>query len=340
MLTRKSRREFLKEVTTIGTGLCASSILLSNNNFLKTLYADERTSLRSRVILAKDKRFINANETADAAIISLAIDSALLKITDSEKPIDAWRNLFNKNDIVGIKLNCLAGKRFSPHTEIVEAIINGIKSAGVKESNIIIFERFNRELENAGFNIRRHNNGFRCFGTDDLPSGGYDSKPLIIGSVGSCFSKIASSLCTAIVNVPVLKDHDLAGVSIGMKNFFGIIHNPNKYHDRNCNPYVADLNSHPFIKDKLRLIVCDALKAQYHGGPAFKPQWSWNFRGMLIGTDPVALDRVGTQIIEKKRKEVNMPSLKEAGREPKYIQTAARLGLGVDDHSLIDVIAI
>ena len=340
MSIKKSRREFLKDATTIGTGLCTSSLLLSNNNFLKTLYAEERTSLRSRVILAKDKRFINVNGTADASIISKAIDSALLKITDSEKPLGAWRSLFNKNDIVGIKLNCLAGKRFSPHTEIVEAIINGIKSAGVRESNIIIFERFNRELENAGFNIRRRSNGFRCFGTDDLPSGGYDSKPLIMGSIGSCFSKIASSLCTAIVNVPILKDHDLAGVSIGMKNFFGIIHNPNKYHDRNCNPYVADLNSHPFIKDKLRLIVCDALKAQYHGGRAFKPQWAWDFQGMLIGTDPVALDRVGAQIIEKKRKETNMSSLKEAGREPKYIQTAARLGLGVDDPSLIDVIAI
>ncbi|MDP6924898.1 MAG: DUF362 domain-containing protein [Candidatus Scalindua sp.] len=340
MSIKKSRREFLRDASAIGTGLCASSLLLSNNYLIKSLYAEERTSLRSKVILAKDKRFINANGAVDASVISMAIDSALLEVTNSKKPLDAWRSLFNKNDIVGIKLNCLAGNRFSPHTQIVEAIINGIKSTGVRDSNIIIFERFNRELENAGFNIRRGSNGFRCFGTDDLPSGGYDSRPLIKGSIGSCFSKIASSLCTAIVNVPVLKDHDLAGVSIGMKNFFGIIHNPNKYHDSNCDPYVADLNSHPFIKDKLRLIVCDALKAQYHGGPAFKPQWTWDFQGMLIGTDPVALDRVGAQIIEKKRREVNMSSLKEAGREPKYIQTAARLGLGVDDPSLIDVIAI
>ncbi len=340
MSIKKSRREFLKDATTIGAALGASSLFSGSNNLFKTLYAEERISLRSRVILAKDKRFVSINGVVDASRISMAIDSALLKITDSEKPIDAWSGLFNKNDVVGIKLNCLAGRRFSPHTEIVEAIINGIRSAGVRESNIIIFERFNRELEDAGFNIRRRDNGFRCFGTDDLPSGGYDSMPLIIGSVGSCFSKIASSVCTAIVNVPVLKDHDLAGVSIGMKNFFGIIHNPNKYHDRNCNPYVADLNSHPFIKDKLRLIVCDALKAQYHGGPAFKPQWAWDFQGILIGTDPVALDRVGAQIIEKKRREVNMPSLKEAGREPKYIQTAANLGLGVDDPSLIDVIAV
>ena len=340
MSSKKSRRDFLKEAATIGTGLCASSLLLSNNNILRTLYAGEDISLKSRVILAKDKRFVNVNGITDSTLIGLAIDSALMKITSSEKPLDAWRSLFNEDDVVGIKLNCLAGKRFSPHTEIVEAVINGIKSAGVKDSNIIIFERFNRELEDAGFNIREHGSGFRCFGTDALPSGGYDSQPQIIGSVGSCFSQIASSFCTAIVNIPVLKDHDLAGVSIGMKNFYGIIHNPNKYHDGNCNPYVADLNSHPYIKDKLRLVVCDALKAQYNGGPAFKPQWAWDFRGILISTDPVALDRIGADIIEKKRSEVNMPSLKEAGREPKYIKTAANLGLGFDDPSLIDIISI
>jgi uncharacterized protein (DUF362 family) len=337
---KKSRREFLKEVTKIGTGICASSLLLGNNNTLRAIYAGEEVSLKSRVILAKDKRFVNVNGKAEASIISSAIDSALARITDSKNPSGAWRSLFNENDIVGIKLNCLAGKRFSPHTEIVEAVINGVKSAGVRDNNIIVFERFNRELEDAGFNIRKHGSGFRCFGTDALPSGGYDPQPQVIGSVGSCFSQIASSYCTAIVNVPVLKDHDLAGVSIGMKNFYGIIHNPNKYHDGNCNPYVADLNSHPYIKDKLRLVVCDALKAQYHGGPAFKPQWVWDFRGILISTDPVALDRIGADIIENKRREVNMPSLKEAGREPNYIKTAANLGLGFDDPSLIDVIVI
>ena len=140
MAINKSRREFLKDATTIGTGLCTSSLLLNNSYFLKTLYGEERTSLRSKVILAKDKRFINSSGTVDASVISMAMDSALLKITNFKKPLDAWRSLFNKNDIVGIKLNCLAGNRFSPHTQIVEAIINGIKSTGVRESNIIIFE--------------------------------------------------------------------------------------------------------------------------------------------------------------------------------------------------------
>jgi uncharacterized protein (DUF362 family) len=335
---RKSRREFLRDVTNIGTGICASSLWLYNNRFFKSAYAAGDVSSKSKVILAQ-KKLINANGKADNSLITKVIDRALEKITGTKKTSDAWRTLFNENDIVGIKVNCLAGKRFSPHVELIESIINGLKSAGVSEGNIIIFERFSKELEDAGFKIRNNKNSIKCFGTDELPQSGYDPQPQVIGSIGSCFSQIVSSYCTAIINVPVLKDHDLSGTSIGMKNFFGVIHNPNKYHDGNCNPYIADLNSHPYIKDKLRLIICDALKAQYNGGPAFKPQWAWDYRGILVSIDPVALDRIGTQIIEEKRKEVNMPSLEEAGREPKYIKTAARLGLGVDDPALIDTIA-
>jgi len=93
MTIKKSRREFLKDATSIGTGLCTSSLLLSNSSFFNTLYAEDRTSLRSRVILAKDKRFINANGKADATVIRMAMDSALLKITNSEKPLNAWRTL-------------------------------------------------------------------------------------------------------------------------------------------------------------------------------------------------------------------------------------------------------
>ena len=336
----KSRREFIRDVTTIGAGIYASSLLSYNNIILKNLYAGEGTSIKSKVILAQDKKLINVNGKVDTSLVNRIMDSALEKITGMKKPSEAWRTLFSEKDVVGIKVNCLAGKRFSPHIEIIESIINGLKSAGVKEGNIIIFERFSKELDDAGFKIRKHKDGVKCFGTDELPSGGYDQQPQVIGSVGSCFSQIISSYCTAIINVPVLKDHDLAGVSIGMKNFYGVIHNPNKYHDGNCNPYVADLNSHPYIKDKLRLIVCDALKAQYNGGPSFKPHWAWDYKGILIGIDPVAVDRIGVQIIEKKRKEINLPSLKEAGREPKYIRTAAKLGLGFDDPMLIDVIII
>ncbi len=167
MLTiKKSRREFLRDVTAIGAGICASSLLLYNNRFFKSAYAGGDVPSKSKVILAQGKKLINVNGKADTSLITKVINSALERITDTKKPSDAWRKLFNKNDVVGIKVNCLAGKRFSPHVELIESIINGLKSAGIKDGNIIVFERISRELDNAGFNIRKSRDGIKCFGTD------------------------------------------------------------------------------------------------------------------------------------------------------------------------------
>jgi uncharacterized protein (DUF362 family) len=280
-----------------------------------------------RVAVAVDKKFIDSNGKVDEERIFGAISRSLTELLDVEKAAQAWRTLFRPEDRVGIKVNTLSGRRLSTHPGLIRAIVKGLRMAGITEKNILIWDRMTEELDRAGFTIRS-SGGVRCFGTDAL---GYERDLRMVGSIGSCFSRILTDFCTALVNVPVLKDHDLAGVTLGMKNFFGAIHNPNKYHDNSCSPYVADLNSHSLIRDKLRLIVCDGLIALCHGGPAYKGRWVWNYRGLLIGLDPVALDRVGAGIIGKRRHEVGLPSLKDSGREAKYIDVAAQLGLGVSD---------
>ena len=339
-MINKKRRLFLKKTLQMGGAICASGLIgksLMNSSIL-TWGSDTPTIDSSMVVIARDDTLFTGTGNIKETTISNMIHKAVIHITRAQSQEKAWQVLFKPDDIVGIKLNCLAGKTMSPHVEVVESIIQGLKLAGVKDKNIIVFERFNRELEIAGFRVRRMTDGVQCFGTDELPGGGYEADPELAGSVGSCFSKIVSRLCTAIINVPVLKDHDLAGVSVAMKNFFGIIHNPNKYHGNNCNPFIAELNTHPYIKDKVRLIVCDALLVQYNGGPGYKPQWTWNFSGIIVGRDPVALDRICHNIIEEKRKEMKLPSLKLANREPTYISTAATLGLGTDDPSKIKLV--
>jgi hypothetical protein len=61
------------------------------------------------------------------------------------------------------------------------------------------------------------------------------------------------------------------------------------------------------------------------------PQWTWPCNSLLVAADPVALDATGWQIIERKRAEKGMKSLKALDREPAYIRTAAdaqhRLGI-------------
>jgi hypothetical protein len=60
----------------------------------------------------------------------------------------------------------------------------------------------------------------------------------------------------------------------------------------------------------------------------------------VVGTDPVAVDRIGLDIIERKRKDIGMPSLKESGREAKHIKTASDRGLGVGDIARISRVGV
>ncbi|RME21357.1 MAG: DUF362 domain-containing protein, partial [Deltaproteobacteria bacterium] len=112
---------------------------------------------------------------------------------------------------------------------------------------------------------------------------------------------------------------------------FGIIHNPNKFHDNNCDPFVADVWEFPAVRRTFRLAILDGIVAQAHGGPAFLPGYAWNFGGLLVSTDPVAIDKVAESIIEKKRSELRLPSLDEEKRPPRYLRTAASRGLGSDN---------
>jgi hypothetical protein len=263
--------------------------------------------------------------------------ASLCALCGEPNEANAWRRLFNSKDVVGIKLNCLAGRGLSPQPVLVDAIVDGLLLAGVDPNNIIVWDRTDDDLNRAGFRTKTSLPGPLCYGTN----ASYNWNDLSIsGSVGSCFSPIVSKVCTALISVPVLKDHDLAGISVSLKNFYGAIHNPNKYHDNSCDPYVADLNAHPYIKDKLRLVVCDAIRGQWHGGPAFKPQWSWPYGKILVSTDPVALDATCLKIIEDKRAEEGMSSLREVGRYPTYLQTAEKAGLGVARQQEIERISV
>ncbi len=88
---------------------------------------------------------------------------------------------------------------------------------------------------------------------------GYETATLpVYGSAGSLLSKTLTQLCDAVINLPVLKDHGIVGVTMALKNMFGAIHNPNKYHPNAGDPYVADVNMLPAIRQKVRLTICDA----------------------------------------------------------------------------------
>lgn len=264
-----------------------------------------------------------APEAVTPSAARAAVDKALVAAIGAASAVDAARALFKPTDTVGIKLNCLAGRGMSPRPELVGAFAALLREAGVARERIVAFERSTRELRRAGF-TPGEGGTYRCVAIDN----DYDAEPSTSGSIGSCFARLASTTCSALVSFGVVKDHDLSGVSAGAKNLYGLIHNPNKYHDNNCNPYLADLLRHPYVRGKVRLTILDGVIAQYHGGPAYRPDATWPLGLVAASTDLLAADAWAWQVIDTERARRGLPSLAAAGRPPRWLDTAQRYGLG------------
>ena len=79
---------------------------------------------------------------------------------------DSIRRFYSPKDVIGMKVNCLAGKGASTHPEVALCFADLLKESGIPDKNIIIWDRANWELEEVGFSLNYKRNGIRCFGTD------------------------------------------------------------------------------------------------------------------------------------------------------------------------------
>jgi uncharacterized protein (DUF362 family) len=295
-------------------------------------------SVRRPEVFGKDDKSDVRGLGIDSRLVHKMVHESVAALVGTKTDEDAWKKLFGPRDVVGIKINCLSGRMLSSHPAVVEGIVQGLRKAGVSDNNIIVWDRFLRELKAAGYELNVAGKGVKYTATN-ARGYGYTKEPIVFRSIGSFFSRILTSQCSALISVPVLKDHNLAGITLNLKNFYGVVQKPSLYHDNGCDPYIADLNAHPLIKDKMRLVVADALVGVYEGG-SYLPDRAWRYAGVLASTDPVAIDRVGANIIGSKRAEVGEDPLKDDGREPIHIHTAAKLGLGRDEPDKIDIVEV
>jgi uncharacterized protein (DUF362 family) len=329
-----SRRDFIKKAIT-GAVLAHAT---GKTGLLVAAESDE-VLRKSRVVIAHDAQLRGTGSTVDSRRMLSLLDRAMQALFDRNDPIEAWRKLVRPGDLVGLKVNALGGRGISSNLHLVGATCERLQEAGIKAADIVVWDRDSDELEHAGFHVSIGGNGVQCFGTDRVD---YEQDLVTHGTVGSRLSKILTQRSNVLINIPVLKDHDGAGVTIALKNMYGVIHNPNKYHPNGCDPYIADLNMLPEIRTRMRLTICDATTAMYEGGPAYKPEHSWKNNALIVSQDPVAVDYTGWQIIERKRAENGLKTLEADGRAPRYIATAADAHhrLGTNDPRRISIIEV
>lgn len=277
---------------------------------------------KSKVVIVKSPRVLDSSGNLDEAQLARMVEQALFALSGEKNRPAAWRAFFNPKEVVGLKVNCIAGKYLTTRPQLAKLAIAGLESMGIPPKNTVVWDRESYELKRCGFNLNYADGGPRCYGTD-AKGAGFDNDLIIHKSIGSRFSRILTAHTTATLNMPLLKDHGLAGVTFAMKNYYGAIHNPNKYHEDGCSPFVADLNAAPPVRQKEKLILGDALAVQYNGGPGYKPYWNENYGAIIAATDPVAIDAVGLKIIEELRKKHGLPTLGEEERFPRYLKVAA-----------------
>ena len=280
------------------------------------------------------------NDQLDEDAVSELMDQAMMKLTGRSSAKEAWRDIVLPDDIVGIKINPLAGPELSTHSIIVDKIVEGLYGAGVLRKQIIIWDRFEEHLLNAGYPIKQDEADVRTFASD-TEGIGYDDEVFYESekdsvtrreneSTLSRYSRIVTQQVDVLINVPVLKHHAMAGVSGCLKNLaFGSVDNTRRFHGKPiyCNPAIAEILEHKVLKEKLVLNIVDGLVASFDRGPTYHAESAWKYGGLFISADPVILDVLVLQTVNQKREEMELDSVSKLAN---HINTAGKLDLGTN----------
>lgn len=297
------------------------------------------------------------------------VERGMKELTGAPTAQDAWRSLFEPGDVVGIKLSPVGGPHLCSDASVAHAICDGLNQAGVKDSQIVLFNRYREEAVACGMDkwVRpgmRFTAAVPGYDESQLGIEGYDPNhfmemaivkpgddPLNPRSRRSYVAKIVTTEVNKIINLPVLKHHQSAGVTITLKNMsHGFVNNVNRSHysptANTCGIFIPTVVSLPVVRQKVVLHVVDAVRASYHGGPPGKPRFIWEPKTMYFGTDPVALDKTGWKAIDAKRKEVGMAPIALSKPDAdshflncqvEHIELAGSLGLGKFDDRDINI---
>lgn len=255
----------------------------------------------------------------------------MLELTGKSDLAEAARLLVHPDDKVCVKVNGIALQNMATNKELVLPFVDAMIAAGVPPTNITVLEqypgfmhgtRINAKSVPAGVSVVWHSNNDATMDWRDIPGTQRHTK----------FVR-ALTESTALINFALIKDHSICGYTGALKNMtHGCSVNPQDFHDHHASPQIAILSAQDVLRTRLRLCIADGFKLMAHGGPLYKhPEYVVPHEAVYVSTDPVAIDYIGWQEVEKARAGFHLKSLTDEGRPPAYIQAAADLGVGIGD---------
>ncbi len=324
--------------------------------------------VRDPACLVKDK--------VDGPVVRRMVERGLTRLTGRNLK-ESFRLLFTPDDIVGLKVNPVGPPLMNTRLEVTEAVVQWLVDAGLPKGNIVIWDRFDTMLKDAGYTPERFP-GVRIEALQTIDEEGNrwrdehgrhvsearfdrDAYYLAKGVVGkdvrgykddefylnqhvfngeySYFGKLVTRKLTKIVNLPVFKNTG-HGISMATKNLgYAAICNTGRLHQPLFFDVCTEVLAAPWVRDRLVLNITDGIRGQYDGGPGLNTQFVYPHHTLYFATDPFAADTICHHQLVAKRKEMKV-RVDEHPRYTEYLRYGQRLGLGIADPDAIEHVRV
>jgi len=290
-------------------------------------------------------------------VVNTMVEEGLKALTGTSSVQAAWQALlpnYRSGQVIAIKVNfnnsdCADSDNvIDGLIEPVNALIATLKSFGVAESDIWIFDA-SRPLPNRFVSgclygsVRFFDSAGKGCREDATFTSNDPNAEVTFQHPNLKSRRLTDVVINAdyLINVPILKDHGISGVTLGFKHHFGTIEYVQGAGNDNLHSYInpsnslystgysplVDIYSNPHIRDKTVLILGDGLFGAL--GNTNNPPRRWSSFGdqapnsLFLSTDPVAVDCVMVDILDAE------PGYHpQAGHRDDYLKLAAQAGLG------------
>jgi hypothetical protein len=321
-----------------------------------------------RVVAVKSDKCVDTTTgSADDEIVREMMARGMRTLTGARTTRDAWSRFFEASDVVGLKVNCGGYPYCISAYEIVAEVVRQLMGIGVPASQIYVYERFQNQLDEVNY-APHLPDGVQIVAAEranrNVDNSSYDPATYLEAELfgeddtRSNMMRLVSQRLTKIVNIPNMKDHGATGVTGCLKNIaYGSFSNVARTHlqgKSHTYSLVGRLAAVEPLRSRTVLQIMDGLRGVWHGGPfARTTKYVFYPRQILFGTDPVAIDRLLLDIIEKERRAHGAISIWDRSpgslriddsrardedpnvniiiREPGHVEYASTLGLGVHD---------
>jgi hypothetical protein len=318
-----------------------------------TFPAGMTSAPRARVVVVEHPR-ATAAFAPQLPVVREMVDYGLTNLTGRPTVAGAWASLVSTQETVGIKVFASPGPMVGTRPGVVEALLASMLASGWSPQHILIWDKYLVDLRRSGFVELGERFGVQVAGSQDAgydTNHFYDALPLgqlvwgdrdfgeQTANLGrkSYVSKLVTQQMTKIILVTPLMNHNLLGVSGNLYSLsLGSVDNIQRF---NQDPEllasaVPDLFALEILGDRVVLNVVDALIGQYLGEQQSMLHYSAVLNQLRFGKDPVALDVLSFQELERHRESANAPQLKPNLR---LYRIATALEIGVSDPELIQI---